>query len=489
MFEQLSSRLQDVFGKLTGGRKLTEQNIRDGMEEVRRALLEADVNYSVVTDFTDTVTKKAVGTEVLKRVDPGQQIVKIVNDELIELLGAGSPEIAFPEKTPAVIMLSGLQGSGKTTTSAKLGKYLESQGKKPLLVGADLQRPAAVDQIERLGEQTGLPVYVNRKSTPPGVCAEAVEYAKLHGQDVVILDTAGRLHIDADMMGELRQVASKTKPHQIYLVCDAMTGQDAVNSAREFNEQLELDGIILTKLDGDARGGAALSIKAVTGKPIKFAGIGEKLDKLEPFFPDRMASRILGMGDVVGLVEKVQQEVTEEEAKKLEEKLKKNRIDFDDFLKQLQMIRKMGSLREVMGMIPGLGSQLADVDIDESEFKRIEAIIQSMTSDERGHPEILMGSNSRKHRIARGAGTNSKQVNALLKQFEKMKKMMSKMNKFGGLFGGGPSEEDMEDVNMGEIGKTIAESRPGTRKQVDRKALRKKRKKERKRRKNSRKKK
>ncbi|MCR4320931.1 MAG: signal recognition particle protein, partial [Candidatus Brocadiaceae bacterium] len=352
MFESITNSLESVFSKLRGKGRLTEGNIKDGLHEVRLALLEADVNYKVVKEFIQHVTERSVGEEVIKSIAPGQQVIKIVHDELIKLMGDSDTSIPFRDGDQTLIMLVGLQGSGKTTTAGKLAKMILSKGRKPLLVAADVQRPAAVEQLKVLGQQLDIPVYFEANSQPVKICKNAVEYAKKNTNDVIIFDTAGRLHIDDELMSELKEIKGKLEPHQIYFVCDSMTGQDAVNSAKEFNTQLGFDGVILTKLDGDTRGGAALSIKAVTGKPIKFVGIGEKLDRLEEFHPDRMASRILGMGDIVSLVEKAQQAINLEDAQKLSRKIQDDTLGLDDFLAQLQQIKKMGPIKEVLGMIP-----------------------------------------------------------------------------------------------------------------------------------------
>ncbi|MEW6356655.1 MAG: signal recognition particle protein [Planctomycetota bacterium] len=427
MFEALTNSLNAVFHKLRGRGTLTDKNIEDGLREIRMALLEADVNFKVAKDFIKDVTAKAVGQEVIKSVTPGQQIVKIVHDSLIELMGAGDAAIPPAQDGPTIIMLAGLQGSGKTTTAGKLASYLRRKGHNPLLVAADVRRPAAIEQLKVLGRQLEIPVYSEDNSRAVPICERAVAQAKQDGRDMVILDTAGRLHIDAEMMAELLEVNAKVKPHQKYLVADAMTGQDAVNSAKEFNDQLELDGIILTKLDGDARGGAALSIKAVTGKPIKFVGVGEKLDRLEEFHADRMVSRILGMGDVVSLVEKAQEAVDMEQAAAMQEKIRKNTLNLEDFLNQLQQVRKMGPLKELMKMIPGLGSQFAEAELEggEEEIGRVEAMIRSMTPAEREDPEVI--DSSRRRRIAAGSGVEPHEVNQLLKQFKQTKTMLKRV--------------------------------------------------------------
>ncbi|MFC1524881.1 signal recognition particle protein [Planctomycetota bacterium] len=427
MFETITEKLQGVFSKLTARGRLTEKNIQEGLREVRLALLEADVNYKVVKDFIDRVTQRAVGQEVIKSVTPGQQIIKIVYNEMTSLMGPVDRSIKFSSTPPSVIMMVGLHGCGKTTTCAKLAKYLVKQTRHPLLVAADVQRPAAIEQLKLLADQNKIPVYTEPKGIPSKLCANSLQYARENNCDTIILDTAGRLHIDEQLMGELKEITKGVKPHQVFLVCDAMTGQDAVNSAKEFNNQIPLDGVILTKLDGDARGGAALSVKAVTGCPIKFAGIGEKADDFEEFHPDRMASRILGMGDVVTLVEKAQATVDVEQARKLEEKIRKSELNLQDFLDQLKQIKKMGPIKDLLGMIPGLGG--AAKQVDEKELKHVEAIVFSMTKQERSNPEILDG--KRRQRIARGSGTSIQRVNSLLKQFKEMKKMMKNMGKTG----------------------------------------------------------
>jgi signal recognition particle subunit SRP54 len=410
------------------------------MRDVRKALLEADVNYNVVKQFCKDVTESAIGAEVIKSLHPSQVLIKIVNDKLTELMGPVDSKIYFVSPGPTIIMLAGLQGGGKTTTAAKLGKYLLAKGKKPLLVADDLRRPAAIEQLVVLGQQINTEVYKEESQNSVKVAKNAVRYAGEHGFDVVILDTAGRLHIDQEMMREVADVAKAVTPHQIYLVCDAMTGQDAVNSAKEFNERLELDGVILTKLDGDARGGAALSVKAVTGKPIKFVGVGEKTDKLEEFHPDRMASRILGMGDVVTLVEKAQEQFEAEEAEKLQQKMAKGSFGFDDFLKQMQAVKKMGGMKDMLKMMPGMGGQVEDLDFDEGELQRMEGIVHSMTLAERREPDII--DSSRRRRIAAGAGVEVNDVSGLVKTFRRSRDMMKALSggKLGGLkrlFSGG----------------------------------------------------
>jgi len=432
VFESLSTKLNSVFRSLSGRGRITEANVSDAMRDVRKALLEADVNYHVVKQFCKDVMQAALGAEVIKSLHPGQVMVKIVHDELTRLMGPVDTRIYFVSPGPTVILLAGLQGTGKTTTAAKLGKYLLAKDKKPLLVADDLQRPAAIEQLKILGEQTGIEVYSEDSKDAVRVATDAVKYARQRGYDVVVLDTAGRLHIDEEMMREVANVAQAVNPHQIYLVCDAMTGQDAVNSAKEFNERLELDGVILTKLDGDARGGAALSVKAVTGKPIKFIGVGEKLDKLEEFHPERMASRILGMGDVVTLVEKAQEQLEAEEAEKMQKKLAKGSFGFDDFLKQMQAIKKMGGVKDMLKLIPGMGAQLDELDIDDGHMRRMEAIVQSMTLQERRRPEII--DSSRRRRIAAGSGTQPQDVSSLVKTFTRSRDMLRALS--GGSLGG-----------------------------------------------------
>ncbi|MHC4172373.1 MAG: signal recognition particle protein [Planctomycetota bacterium] len=431
MFESLSEKFNSVFRSLAGRGRITEANISDAMRDVRKALLEADVNYNVVKKFCKDVMQAAIGAEVIKSLHPSQVMVKIVNDELTKLMGPVDTRIYFVSPEPTIIMLAGLQGGGKTTTAAKLAKYLVANGKNTLLVADDLQRPAAIEQLIVLGRQIETDVYSEDSKDSVKVAKNAVKHARRNGYDVVVLDTAGRLHIDQEMMNELANVAKVVNPHQIYLVCDAMTGQDAVNSAKEFNERLELDGVILTKLDGDARGGAALSVKAVTGKPIKFIGIGEKLDKLEEFHPDRMAGRILGMGDVVTLVEKAQEHFDAEEAQKLQKKMAKGSFGFDDFLKQLQAVKKMGGIRDMLKMMPGMGAQLKDLDFDGVELQQTEAIVYSMTPQERREPDIIEP--SRRRRIAAGAGVEVHEVSGLVKTFRRSRDMMKAMS--GGGFG------------------------------------------------------
>ncbi len=432
MFESLTEKFNSVFRSLSGRGRITEANISDAMREVRKALLEADVSYNVVKTFCKDVTQAALGAEVIKSLHPGQVMVKIVSDELTKLMGPVDSRIYYISPGPTVIMLAGLQGGGKTTTAAKLAKYILANGKKPLLVADDLQRPAAIEQLKVLGEQIGIDVYSEESKNAVKVAKNGLKYARQNGHDVVVLDTAGRLHIDHEMMDEVANVAKAVTPQQIYLVCDAMTGQDAVNSAKEFNERLELDGVILTKLDGDARGGAALSVKAVTGKPIKFIGIGEKLDKLEEFHPDRMASRILGMGDVITLVEKAQEHFEVEEAQKMQKKMAKGSFGFDDFLKQMQTVKKMGGMKDMLKMMPGMGGQLKDMDLDGAELTHMEAMVHSMTLKERRDPDLI--ESSRRRRIAAGAGVQVQDVSGLVKTFKRSRDMLKAIS--GGSFGG-----------------------------------------------------
>ena len=451
MFESLTEKFNSVFRSLTGRGRITEANISDAMRDVRKALLEADVHYNVVKQFCKDVTAAALGAEVIKSLHPGQVMVKIVHDELTKLMGPVDTHIYYVSPGPTVIMLAGLQGCGKTTTAAKLAKYLVSKSKKPLLVADDLQRPAAIDQLKILGEQLGVEVYSEQSSDAVKVAKNGVNYASANGFDVVVLDTAGRLHIDQDMMDEIANVAKAVNPHQIYLVCDAMTGQDAVTSAGQFNQRLELDGVILTKLDGDARGGAALSVKAVTGKPIKFIGVGEKLDKLEEFHPDRMAGRILGMGDVVSLVEKAQEHFDAEEAVKMQQKMAKGSFGFDDFLKQIQAVKKMGGLGSIMKLMPGMAGQLGDLDLDGLETGQMEAMVHSMTSAERSQPDII--DTSRRRRIAGGAGVDVNEVASLVKTFRRSRDMLKAIS--GGSFGGLKSLLK-GGFNMGAISQMMA---------------------------------
>lgn len=423
MFENLSDKLDKAFKILKGQGKITEINVAESLKEVRRALLDADVNFKIAKDFTDTVKQKALGKDVLTTVSPGQLMVKVVHEELVELMGGDKTDLNL-KGNPTVILMSGLQGSGKTTFTGKLGNYLKTKkGKSPMLVAADVYRPAAIDQLHVLGEQIGVPVFSDRESkNPVEIAKKAIVEAKSKGYNVVLIDTAGRLAVDEEMMAEIALLKKEVQPDEVLFVVDAMTGQDAVNTAKAFNDRLDFDGVILTKLDGDTRGGAALTIKTVVNKPIKFVGTGEKMEALDIFYPQRMADRILGMGDIVSLVEKAQEQYNEEEARKLQKKIAKNQFDFDDFLAQIQQIKKMGNLKDIAGMIPGVGKALKDVDIDDDAFKGIEAIIKSMTKEERGNPQIISG--SRRQRIAKGSGTTIQDVNKLLKQFEDMRKMM-----------------------------------------------------------------
>ena len=425
MFDAITGAFSGLFDKLRRRGALTESNIRDGMRDVRLALLEADVNFKVVKAFINKVTEECLGEKVLKSVSPTQQVIKIVHETLVEFMGPVDTSIPWASDGPTTIMLCGLQGSGKTTTCAKLAYYLKRKGKRPMLVAADIQRPAAIDQLKTLGAQLDIPVFSKEGTPPPAICAQAVEEAKKAGCDTVILDTAGRLHIDDLLMSELEEVVKKARPNQILLVADAMTGQDAVNSAQEFDRRLPLDGVILTKLDGDARGGAALSIKYVTGKPIKFVGVGEKTDRLEEFRPEGMADRILGRGDVVELVNRAQQVINEQDAEKLREKMLKNSFTLTDFLDQIQKVQKMGPIKEILGLIPGIGSKIKDLNVDEKEFAQTKAIIQSMTFREREHPDLI--DVSRRQRIAVGSGTTAVKVGELLKQFKMIKTMMKGM--------------------------------------------------------------
>ncbi len=423
MFESLTDRLEQSFKLLKGEGRITEINVAETLKDVRRALLDADVNYKIAKNFTDTVKEKALGQNVLKAVKPGQMIVKIVHDELADLMGGKSVDINL-SGNPSIVLIAGLQGSGKTTFSGKLGNFLKSKkGKNPLLVAGDVYRPAAIEQLKVLGEQVNIPVYTEEgNKNPVKIAQKAIQKAKLDGNDVVIIDTAGRLAIDEEMMKEISNIKKAVNPGETLFVVDSMTGQDAVNTAKEFNERLDYEGVVLTKLDGDTRGGAALSIRSVVDKPIKFVGTGEKADALDVFHPDRMADRILGMGDIVSLVERAQDQFDAEQARKLQKKIAKNQFNFNDFITQIQQIKKMGNLKELAGMIPGIGKALKKMDFDDDAFKSIEAIIQSMTPEEREHPKVLNG--SRRKRIARGSGTDIQEVNRLIKQFEETRKMM-----------------------------------------------------------------
>ena len=424
-FEGLSSRLQEITRKIRGKARITESDLKEMLREVKLALLEADVNYKIVKEFTETIREKALGQDVLKSLTPGQQVIKIVKDELVELLGGTESRVNFSPNPPTVIMLVGLQGSGKTTTAGKLANLFRKQGKKPLLVACDIYRPAAIQQLQVVGKQLNIPVYSNENSKDVvHIAKQAMSVAMSKMNDVVILDTAGRLHIDEALMDELKNVKAGVKPHEILLVVDAMTGQDAVNVAEKFNEVLGIDGVVLTKLDGDTRGGSALSVKRITGKPIKFAATGEKLSDIEVFHPDRMASRILGMGDILSVIEKAEEAFDAEEAEKLEKQLRKKEFDLDDYLAQIRQIKKMGSFSSLLKMIPGM-NQLKDVKIDDKEFVKIEAIICSMTTAEKRDVRILNG--SRRQRIARGSGTSVQEINKFIKSFEMTQKMMKQM--------------------------------------------------------------
>jgi signal recognition particle subunit SRP54 len=431
MFNNLSEKLDKAFHVLKGHGSITEINVAETLKEVRRALLDADVNFKIAKNFTNTVKEKAMGQDVLTTLNPGQLMVKIVKDELTELMGGDTVGINL-QGSPTVILMSGLQGSGKTTFSGKLANYLKNKKtRQVLLVGADVYRPAAINQLKVVGEQIGVEVYAEEGNQNPVEIAEnAIKYAKQHGKNVVIIDTAGRLAVDEQMMNEISNIHNAVKPQETLFVVDSMTGQDAVNTAKAFNDVLNFDGVVLTKLDGDTRGGAALSIKSVVNKPIKFIGTGEKMEAIDVFHPDRMADRILGMGDVVSLVERAQEQYDEEEARKIQKKIAKNQFGFDDFLKQIQQIKKMGNMKDLVGMIPGAGKMMKDVDIDDDAFKGIEAIIFSMTPEERSKPAIINA--SRKKRIAKGSGTNVQEVNQLLKQFNQMAKMMKMMQGGGG---------------------------------------------------------
>ncbi|MFR1318335.1 MAG: signal recognition particle protein [Peptostreptococcus anaerobius] len=436
IFEGLSEKLQNAFGKLRSKGKLTEEDVKLAMREVKMALLEADVNFKVVKDFIKVVQERCIGEDVMKSLTPGQMVVKIVNEELTALMGDVQSKISFSSKSPTVIMMVGLQGAGKTTTSGKLAGYLKGQGKNPLLVAGDVYRPAAIKQLQVVGEKLDIEVFtLGDKVSPVDIAKAALEHANKNKNDLVIIDTAGRLHVDEVLMQELKDIKSVARPQEILLVVDAMTGQDAVNVAESFDTALGIDGVVLTKMDGDTRGGAALSIRAVTKKPIKFVGMGEKLDNIEPFYPDRMASRILGMGDVLTLIEKAQSSLDMEKAKELEAKMRKNEMDFEDFLNQLEQIQKIGSIDKIMDMIPGMGgmkAQMRDMEKGKKELKKTKAIIQSMTVKERRNPSILNA--SRKKRIARGSATTVADVNRLIKQFNEMKKMM-KMFQSGNMMG------------------------------------------------------
>lgn len=444
-FESLSDKLSAAFKKLRGKGRLTAADVKEAMKEVRMALLEADVSYKVVKEFTKSVTERASGADVLEALSPAQQVIKIVNEELVKLMGSENQRLTIGSKSPSVVMLVGLQGAGKTTNGAKLAAYMRKQGKRPLLVACDIYRPAAIKQLETVGKQLDIPVFQMGTTNPVDIAKAAIEHAKKHGNDLVFLDTAGRLHIDEELMQELKNIRDEVEPSEILLVVDAMTGQDAVNAANAFNDALGVTGVMLTKLDGDARGGAALSIKASTGKPVKFIGVGEKLDQIEPFYPDRMASRILGMGDVLTLIEKAEQSFDEKKALEMAEKMKANRFSLSDYLDQMRSLKGMGDINDLAGMIPGLDAKvLRGAKVDEKGMARIEAIILSMTPAERDDPSVLNA--SRKKRIAAGSGTSVVDVNRLLKQFDAMQGMMRQLSgknmkklqkRFGGMGGGG----------------------------------------------------
>lgn len=430
MFDNLSLKLEKAFQTLKGQGRITEINVATTVKEIRKALIDADVNYKVAKEVTDEIKEKAMGQDVLTAISPGQLLVKITNDQLTALMGGQSEDIKI-EGNPAVILISGLQGSGKTTFSGKLANYLKKQGRSVLLTACDIYRPAAIDQLKVLGEQVGVEVYAEPENKDAVKIAKAaIEHARKNNHRVVIVDTAGRLAVDEEMMNEISKLKTALNPSETLFVVDAMTGQDAVNTAKAFNDRLNFDGVVLTKLDGDTRGGAALSIRRVVDKPIKFMSLGEKMEALDRFYPDRMASRILGMGDVVSLVEKAQEVFDQEEAARLSKKIRKNQFDFNDFLSQLEQVKKMGNMKDLLGMIPGMGKAMKDVDIDDNSFKPVEAIIRSMTNEERENPDVING--SRKNRIAAGSGTSVQQVNQLLKQFNDMRKLMKTMNKMGG---------------------------------------------------------
>jgi signal recognition particle subunit SRP54 len=440
MFDSLSNKLDKAFHVLKGHGQITEVNVADTLKEVRRALVDADVNYKIAKNFTKDVKEKALGQNVLKSLKPGELMVKIVKDELTELMG-GSAEGVDLSGNPSVILMAGLQGSGKTTFSGKLANFLKrKKTKKPLLVACDVYRPAAIDQLHVVGEQTQVEVFSDKEEkSPVAIAKRAIEHAKQNGHNVVILDTAGRLAVDEDMMNEIYGIHQEVKPQETLFVVDSMTGQDAVNTAKAFNDRLDFEGVVLTKLDGDTRGGAAISIKSVVDKPIKFIGTGEKMDAIDVFYPERMADRILGMGDVVSLVERAQEQYDEEEARKVQKKIAKNKFGFDDFLKQIQQIKKMGSMKDLIGMMPGANKMMKNVDIDDDSFKHIEAIIQSMTPEERSNPKLINA--SRKKRIGMGSGTSVQEVNQLLKQFKEMSKMMKMMQ-------GGGQKKMMDMMNQ-----------------------------------------
>lgn len=425
-FEGLSDRLESAFSRLKSKGSLTESDVKEAMREVRLALLEADVNYKVAKDFTQKVTERAIGAQVMESLTPAQMVIKIVNEELTDLMGGTQSRLAYASHPPTVVMMCGLQGSGKTTHCAKIALKLKNENHRPLLVACDIYRPAAIKQLQVVGEQVGVPVFEMGQTNPVTIAKEAIRLAKDKGYDYVFIDTAGRLHIDTELMEELKNIKNEVHPHEILLVVDSMLGQDAVTVAGTFNDELGIDGLVLTKMDGDTRGGAALSARAVTGKPIKFVGMGEKLDELDIFHPDRMASRILGMGDVLSLIEKAETALDEKKAAQLEEKLRKNKFDLEDLLDQMEQVRKMGSMKDILGMLPGVGKKLKDVDVDDRQLDRMKAIIQSMTLKERRNPDII--NPSRKRRIAAGCGMQVEDVNRLLNQYRQMQKMMKQLN-------------------------------------------------------------
>lgn len=446
MFENLSLKFDQAIKTLKGTNKLTELNVATTIKEIRRALIDADVNYKVAKDFTDTVKEQAMGQNILINVEPGQLMIKIVYDELTKLMGGKATELQFAAKPPTVVLIAGLQGSGKTTFSGKLANMLKGKGRNVLLVAGDVYRPAAMDQLKVLGDQIGVEVHIERENkNPVEIALNGIAYAKQKGKDLVIVDTAGRLAVDEQMMAEIEAVKKAINPTETLFVVDSMTGQDAVNTAKAFNDRLDFDGVVLTKLDGDTRGGAAISIRTVVDKPIKFIGTGEKLEALDVFHPDRMASRILGFGDVISLVEKAQMQFDEEEAIRLQKKLRKNEFDFDDFLSQIQAIKKMGNVKDLLSMIPGMSKQLKDLDISDDAFKHVEAIIRSMTAQERAKPALING--SRRKRIADGSGRSVREVNELLNQFDQMRTMMKKMNDMGG-GGGGKNRAAMQAMQQ-----------------------------------------
>lgn len=425
-FEGLSDRLESAFQRLKSKGSLTENDVKEAMREVRLALLEADVNYKVAKDFTAKVTERAIGAQVMESLTPAQMVIKIVNEELTDLMGGTQTRLAYASHPPTVVMMCGLQGSGKTTHCAKIARKLKNENHRPLLVACDIYRPAAIKQLQVVGEQVGVPVFEMGQTNPVTIAKEAIKLAKDKGYDYVFIDTAGRLHIDTELMNELKNIKNEVHPHEILLVVDAMLGQDAVTVASTFNDELGLDGLVLTKMDGDTRGGAALSARAVTGKPIKFVGLGEKLDELDYFYPDRMASRILGMGDVLSLIEKAETALDEKKAAKLEEKLRRNKFDLEDLLDQMEQVQKMGSMKDILSMLPGVNKKIKDVDVDDRQLDRMRAIIQSMTVKERRNPDII--NPSRKRRIAAGCGMQVEDVNRLLNQYRQMQKMFKQMN-------------------------------------------------------------